>query len=352
MANLDDNEPRLWSTAELETSKELILNFLENYEKLSNWIIELKELQYDVHIDNSIFELCTQSREINNIKRSIKEIDFVIEKHKEDSKAIQKLLESLSSIILSKQRNIELDNDSWQLIQSLYGEKILVKILKHINSKAQSKTLKRNASKWRYKKFKNALLEIRKVVNQIEINVVSRDQFLIDETENEQIQHLFSKIFTMIDRLISSSSNEQSTNKTNSDWETKSVSWDKSIFEIDSKIIIQPNYIKNKKIDLDKVENLELSNSASKRRSISAEDISKILNPNSLARVTQPWTFRDNTKVSPFKLESKPKSKPKSELMINSDFLNIMHMQASHLENLILYIEDMNVEFDKLKTHN
>lgn len=154
MADLNDNEPQLWSTVELETTKNLVLGFCDNYEKLCNWIVELKELQYDIHVDNSIFELCTQTTEISAIKRNVQEIDFVIEKHKQDSKAILKLLESLSSMILSKKRNIQLDNDSWQLIQSLFGDKILVEMLKHINSKSQSKTLRRNASKLRYKNYK------------------------------------------------------------------------------------------------------------------------------------------------------------------------------------------------------
>ena len=88
------------------------------------------------------------------------------------------------------------------------------------------------------------------------------------------------------------------------------------------------------------------------RRSISAEDLSKILNPSSLGELNQPWTFRANAKASPFKLDTDSKPKGKTELISNEDYLNIMHMQASHLENLILYIEDMNVEFDRIKGNN
>ena len=254
MINLNDNEPQLWSVIELENWKSNMLTFCDNYEKLSNWILELRDVRHDLHVENCIFELCTQNKEINTVRRNIKEIDYILEKNREDTKTIQKLLETLSSMILSKQRNIGIDSDSCQLIQNLFGDKILVKILKHINSKtSQSKSAKRNASKWRHKNFKNSLAEIKKIISKLESNVLSQDQFLIDESINEQTQYLFTRALTVIDKLISNSLNDQSTNKTNSDWETKSVSWDKTIFDIDSKIMIQPDFTKNKKIDLDKV---------------------------------------------------------------------------------------------------
>jgi hypothetical protein len=133
---------------------------------------------------------------------------------------------------------------------------------------------------------------------QLEMNVNSRDQFLIDEAEHEATQNLFVKALSMVDKLImgykqSNNSkscsqtkvNESSTNKSNSEWDTKSMLGDKTIFEIDSKSGILPEFGLSKKDNYEKGDDAETIQSLCNiKRSISVGERSKISNNNSLTK--------------------------------------------------------------------
>lgn len=207
--------------------------------------------------------------------------------------------------------------------------------------------------------YKKSLMELRKCMMQIEMNVNSRDNFLLDESEHEITQNLFIKALSTVDQIIMSIKNstvdksrsrskinESSTNKSNSDWETKTVSNDKTL-DIDSKCIIKEEIGLIKKSDLEMTGNIDLSDFALNQKSISSINKSQTRKQNS---EYQSLTYRDKS-INLFDAEKEYKTERKEVQSSESqDYLNIIHCQAQHLENLILYIEDMNVEFDKIRS--
>jgi hypothetical protein len=109
------------------------------------------------------------------------------------------------------------------------------------------------------------LLTLRKCMMQIEMNVVDRDQFLIDHSEQEVTQDLFIQALSLVDKVImglkrsqtKSNTNESLTNKSNSDWDNKSVSYDKNTFDIESKSATYADYSKNNKVESTRIEDYD-----------------------------------------------------------------------------------------------
>jgi hypothetical protein len=54
-------------------------------------------------------------------------------------------------------------------------------------------------------------------------------------------------------------------------------------------------------------------------------------------------------KLAPIFVQKQDKQPDKDDLANNDDLMKMVHMQASHLENLVLYIEEMNVALDQQK---
>lgn len=347
--SLDRNNTKEWDCADLQQCKEALIEFADNYERLAKEVLLMLERNSNIQVENWVVELWNQNLELNFLRTAAEKIDSVIQKGQNDVKMLEKLLENLSVMILSKQKDHNIDPESCELVQSLFGDKVLMKVLKHLDS---GTSLKRTIKKTAINKknlWNKSMLKLRKLMMELELSVGSRDQFLLDEGEIESTQNMFIKALSIVDKIISTT-NENSTNKSNSEWDTKSVSWDKTTFDVESKIVIKPQFSNNRKVDLDREGNVDLLNSVSKKRSISAEDKSLVFNPDSLTNFSQQRAFHKQVCVSSVKREHKSESwKFVSKGFDNEDFVKIVHMQAAHLENLILYIEDMNEEFDKLR---
>lgn len=257
-------------------------------------------------------------------------------------------------MVLNNQRGGDIDAESWRLLQKMFGDKSLVKILKHFGGGRDNRRQIRG--------FKNSLMEVRKWMMMIEMNVNARDQFLVDEVEQEATQNLFVKSLSIVDKLLmsikntsysksnsKSKVNEASTNKSNSEWDTKSVSWDKMMSDFDSKSAIQPNYTSTKANNMIKIDEPNSIHSFSNKRSISVDERAQNKSPDFVIKWDK-LIGKEITKCSPLKIQSSEKKRPKTYSDLSQeDFLNMIHLQASHIENLALYIEDMNAEFDKQK---
>lgn len=340
---------------EIERCKSTIMSFLRDYDLVCNEIVNIKELNPKIHIKNSVFEIWTQNSQKYLFEDTIYYLDQIISAHTDEFQKIERLLEDLSVMILSNQRNGNIDKGAWDLIQKIFGDKILVKILKHIDTmKRDVSASNRGNSKNSSTKINKSLMALRKWMMQLEMNVNSRDQFLIDEAEHEATQNLFVKALSMVDKLIMGNKqsnnskscsqtkvNESSTNKSNSEWDTKSMLGDKTIFEIDSKSGILPDFGLSKKDNYEKGDDAETIQSLCNiKRSISVGERSKKSNNNSLTKWDQQLNFIENLEWATFQCERPNK-------MQDVDYLNLLHMQASHLEDMILYVEDVNAELDK-----
>ena len=246
--------------------------FIENYKTLQNEINDLANNNPNLKVDNKVIGLACDNEFANKIKPTILDkIELSRTKNCLSEAKIDKLLENLSIMILSKQHVKDIDQESCDFIQKMFGNKALIKILKHIDTSNWKSGDNKTTSKKQMQAYKKSLLELRKFMMQIEMNVNSRDNFLIDENEAETTQNLFIKSLSIVDKIIMSirkvtvnksisrsKINECSTNKSNTDWETKSLSCDKTIFDIDSNSMIQPEFAVNKKTDLGYLENTEL----------------------------------------------------------------------------------------------
>jgi len=115
---------------------------------------------------------------------------------------------------------------------------VLVKILKHVDSDTRKqKSMYKSHNKVKQAGLNKSLLALRKLMMEIELNVNSTSNFFIEETEQEITQNLFIRALSLVDKLILGSKRSQtsksqtkvpviedSTNKSNSEWDTKSVS--------------------------------------------------------------------------------------------------------------------------------
>jgi hypothetical protein len=276
---------------------------------------------------------------------------------------VEKLVEDLAVMVLNNQKGRDIDPDSWNLLQKMFGDRMLVKILKHFEGIKQPKKSNKGASKRQIHNFKNSLMELRKCMMQIEMNVNARDQFLVDEAEQEATQNLFVKSLSIVDKLLmsiktttyskstwKSKMNDASTNKSNSEWDTKSVSWDKMMSDFDSKSAIQQNYTSTKWNNVIKVYDTNRIRSFSNKRSISVDERAQNKSPDFVIK----WDKsigKEVIKCTPLKFDSAEKEEPwPNNNLTEEDFFNIMQLQASHIENLALYIEDINAEFDQRKS--
>ena len=144
---------------------------------------------------------------------------------------------------------------------------------------------------------------------------------------------------------------EDSANKSNSEWDTKSVSWERTIFDIDSKSGGHDiTRVKNE--DIDQTNDYDTVQSLwNNIRSASTENRPRQFTPNSGSKFikTDPIIEKNSSKLKPNPHLDNIKIKQQANNLQESDFLNIVHMQASHLENLVLYIEDMNSELENQK---
>lgn len=167
---------------------------------------------------------------------------------KDEAERIERLIENLSVMILSNQNSNKLDPEARYLIQKLFGDQTMARI-----PKSQLQVLNKN------------LLALRKCMMQIEMNVGERDQFLIDHSEQEVTQDLFIQALSLVDKVIMGlkrsqaklNTNESLTNKSNSDWDNKSVSYDKNTFDIESKSAIYPDYKQNNKVESTRIEDYD-----------------------------------------------------------------------------------------------
>ena len=237
--------------------------YVTNYKALQNEISTLINRNPNINVNNRIAELVSDSEFTAKIKSNvIEKVESVKIKNRFNEAKIDKLLENLSIMILSKQHIKDIDQESCDFIQKLFGDKALVKILKHIDTSNAKFGESKTKSRKQMQAYKQSLIELRKCMMQIEMNVNSRDNFLIDESEAEATQNLFIKSLSIVDKMIMSirkvtvsksisktKINESSTNKSNSDWETKSVSCDKTMFDIDSRSMINPEFGVHKKTD-------------------------------------------------------------------------------------------------------
>ena len=72
------------------------------------------------------------------------------------------------------------------LIQKLFGDQVLVKILKHVDSDTRKqKSMYKSHNKVKQAGLNKSLLALRKLMMEIELNVNSTSNFFIEETEQE-----------------------------------------------------------------------------------------------------------------------------------------------------------------------
>lgn len=355
---LDEKDLEYLTSSNLEKCKDVIISFLRDYDIVCNEVVTMKEQNPNMLISNKVFEICSQSSNRFMFEDTLCLIDQIITNNSEDLKKVERLLENLSVMILSNQKNGNIDPEAWNLIQKLFGDKALVKILRHIDSNKRDKSAPKKTTKKQVANYNKSLVALRKIMMQIEMNVSSREQFLLDEAENEITQGLFIKALSMVDKLIMgiktttiSKSNsrsqlrDNSTNKSNSEWDTKSISCDKTIFDIDSKSAIQVESNNSKKDDNERTEDVDTIQSYwNIKRSISLEESHKGFNSNPISKAQNNKPFIKNL----FRKESSGAEVKCPEWIIEKeDYLSMMHLQASHVENLVLYIEDMNEALSK-----
>jgi hypothetical protein len=207
--------------------------------------MKVKEQEPEVSISDEIFEICTRKNTTYQLEDTLGYIDQVISSQKEEVEKIEKLLENLSVMILSNQNSSKLDIETRHLIQKLFGDQALVKI-----PKSRLHVLSKN------------LLALRKCMMQIEMNVGERNQFLVDHTEHEATQDLFIQALSLVDKVImglkrgqtKSHFNESSANKSNSEWDVKSVSYDKASFDMESKSAINSDFAQNIRVESTKID--------------------------------------------------------------------------------------------------
>ena len=361
--SFEDRDYEKLIKTELENGKLVILNFLKDYDLVWNEILHIKEQNANIHIHNKVFEICAQTSHRLLFEETLGQIDQLLVSNHEEFQKIEKLLEDLSIMILSNQKNKTIDQEAWDLIQRLFGDKVLVKILKHIDSCTKTtKGAHSGTTRKQMNNHKTSLLKLRKFMMQLEMNVTSRDQFMVDENEQEVTQNLFVQALAMVDKLLisikstnfnksnsRSKINENSTNKSNSEWDTKSISCEKTTFDVESRCGIQPNYACVRRQETVKVEDKTALHAFSNKRSISVDERANNCSPSFVIKCEKQPDTKDIIQCSPLQIDSNEKSKDidTKGCVESEDFFNMIYLQASHIENLTLYIEDINTEMDK-----
>lgn len=107
---------------------------ISNYRGMQNEIKQMAQLDSDICIDGRILNIAHENVCVTQAKTLIEHLDTFTSNNKMTEAKIDKLLENLSIMILSKKSVNNIDQDSCEFIQKLFGDKALVKILKHIDT--------------------------------------------------------------------------------------------------------------------------------------------------------------------------------------------------------------------------
>jgi len=137
-------------------------NLYGNYKLLCAEILKIQKQNSSVHFSKKINEVWAQMISECVFEEALQGINEIITSQSEEYLRIEKLLENLSGMILSNQKSGVIDQEACNLIQKLFGDRILVKILKHIDiNKGKQKTPNRRNNRAKGTNLNKNLMALR-----------------------------------------------------------------------------------------------------------------------------------------------------------------------------------------------